>query len=941
MSFVKFKRSFSDFVKRAKWLTKFSYAVKIKHNRTTKSVDARTTFPATVTVVEVASPEVSTSSKDTEDSLLESLGDAYHAPEILDVHRSSKYGLNNSPKVSLAVVSPPTRVLADAAQSPVVPITPVLEDSVPVKELPLAPIKPLAIVPKNRSPSPAEGLALTLPSPLVIDPAVPKEGSSLSVDVITPPFTPSLTCSTPALSPLFNASISSNTRVMRLGDLRVLQFVSKGSSGQVYLVNDTISLRQFALKVMKKADTVFRHPAIGYMLMEEKRIMASLQGCDWFVQLEASWHDSKNIYLAMAYYPTDIESEIIRCGAMPLERARFYMVEIITALEDLHKRGIVHRDIKAANVLIGWDGHIALADFGLSKDFGRRPTVAERSYQPYWPWKADDDVFKVPRRSPHELTFVSSDFCGSAIEMPPEIIAEECYSFGVDFWSASIVLYMMVTGRQPWTEAEGAKSTELQILEDDITFLPEDDVSNDCKDFLMKMLEKEPTERLRIGLDMTSHPFFAGVDWVAMEKRDVPVPWVPDFISGHYYDEEWASIEEFQPGRALSLKESEEQFPDFHYTSPAIQKCNPDENLDLFKNAYDCGDDSSDFEEEDVVYQVVRPLRIVKNQSPVLSTTESHASASPSESIEVFRSVVSAPRIPQIVPGPHIPAPCIAEIVTGSLDTSGEMEDLMAEVSAAIEEFMADPVLDLIDPVSKSAIECPMPVVECPKLVVEPAIECIEPIVECTKPLVEPVVEFVESNSGPFLEYLEPILASEPMSDPVLEYLEPISATSEASLEYIDPIIDSEPMSMPRTASESIIELTVESIATSTAVGNNTTTNTITKSDAGYQLFESISLSSNTRLTTLKQPIKQESELLLSSSSSPSLCMRVVTWLKGLLPWPKRVNMNISAKYTAAIATAEGDPLTLWQSLKWSVRKLWMPKVKPTTKPQRRRTILF
>lgn len=62
--------------------------------------------------------------------------------------------------------------------------------------------------------------------------------------------------------------------------------------------------------------------------------------------------------------------------------------------------------------------------------------------------------------------------------------------------------------QHPWDDEE---DIGLQILEDDIQFAPEDDISDECKDFLHQMLKKEPAERLRIGLDMTSHPYFAGV----------------------------------------------------------------------------------------------------------------------------------------------------------------------------------------------------------------------------------------------------------------------------------------------------------------------------------------------------------------------------------------------------------------------------------------------
>ena len=119
----------------------------------------------------------------------------------------------------------------------------------------------------------------------------------------------------------------------------------------------------------------------------------------------------------------------------------------IIALDELHKRGIIHRDIKPANILIRADGHIALADFGLAKDFRLEPTLAERSYQPYWPFKTGDNVFEAPRRSPAELTFVSNDWCGSEMEMAPEIVRHEFYSFGVDYWSSGVTLYAMVTGK--------------------------------------------------------------------------------------------------------------------------------------------------------------------------------------------------------------------------------------------------------------------------------------------------------------------------------------------------------------------------------------------------------------------------------------------------------------------------------------------------------------
>ena len=86
---------------------------------------------------------------------------------------------------------------------------------------------------------------------------------------------------------------------MKIQDFELLEFLSKGSSGLVYLARDNISSKNIALKVIRKVAGVWDHPFVKQILVEEKKIMASLQGLDWFVQLEASWHDTNNIYLVM------------------------------------------------------------------------------------------------------------------------------------------------------------------------------------------------------------------------------------------------------------------------------------------------------------------------------------------------------------------------------------------------------------------------------------------------------------------------------------------------------------------------------------------------------------------------------------------------------------------------------------------------------------------
>ncbi|KAH0586723.1 hypothetical protein H2248_007937 [Termitomyces sp. 'cryptogamus'] len=370
-------------------------------------------------------------------------------------------------------------------------------------------------------------------------------------------------------------------RIPHLADLDFVKVLGIGSTAQVYLVHNRRTSARRALKVVPHADMVFGQI---FSVREEQSILQTLAmsskmmgGKPYFSELDASFYDTKNFYFLMPLYPTDIESEIIRCKQLPEVRSCFYFAEAYLGLCHLHSLGIIHRDIKPSNLLLSSTGHVVIADFGLSRDFHIRPTLAERAFQPYWPYARDDVVGpNTPRRPGDDprLQFTLFTGCGTGLHMAPELLKGETYSFGVDFWALAISLYMMLTGRPPFdSETEDFNDVKNEILEADLEFREDDKVSAVAQDFLSQMLEKCPEDRRHIT-EIEEHSFFAGINWPLMETYSVPAPWIPDSSDSSFVLQE--KPEEFVPGLPF---DDLGPYPDFEWT-PGLEEFDEVELVD-------------------------------------------------------------------------------------------------------------------------------------------------------------------------------------------------------------------------------------------------------------------------------------------------------------------------------------------------------------------------
>lgn len=162
----------------------------------------------------------------------------------------------------------------------------------------------------------------------------------------------------------------------------------------------------------------------------------------------------------------------------------------IVAVKDLHKMGIVHRDIKASNILISPSGQPLIADFGLSHQFDTIPTEEERTIQPYWPHRREDTP-DMPSRPISQLTHVLSHWCGSPEYMAPELYNRHPYAYGVDFWALAVTMHFMIYGRLPWWH-ENLQVLGWKVMDRPLRLFANDGVDEVAKDFLRKVSATPP-----------------------------------------------------------------------------------------------------------------------------------------------------------------------------------------------------------------------------------------------------------------------------------------------------------------------------------------------------------------------------------------------------------------------------------------------------------------
>mmetsp|Transcript_55415 Transcript_55415/g.161801 ORF Transcript_55415/g.161801 Transcript_55415/m.161801 type:complete len:910 (+) Transcript_55415:29-2758(+) len=264
------------------------------------------------------------------------------------------------------------------------------------------------------------------------------------------------------------------------------RFLGKGGFAKVYEVQDMETREIYAAKIVAKASIA--KPRAHAKLKSEIAIHRSLNH-EKVVKFHDHFEDSDYVYIILELCPNQTLNEFMR--KRPNKRlsepeAMFYIYDLIVGLKYLHRRRVIHRDLKLGNLFLDADVRLKVGDFGLAAqlehDSEKRRTI-----------------------------------CGTPNYIAPEILeGKHGHSYEVDIWSLGVILYTMVIGRPPF-ETSDVRTTYRRIRYNQYSFPDSVRISDAAKDLINSILRTEPHSRLSLDEIL-------GSTWFASQRLPPPVP---------------------------------------------------------------------------------------------------------------------------------------------------------------------------------------------------------------------------------------------------------------------------------------------------------------------------------------------------------------------------------------------------------------------------------
>ena len=277
-----------------------------------------------------------------------------------------------------------------------------------------------------------------------------------------------------------------------IDDFQIVKVLGTGAFGKVSLVYNEELKRYFAMKSLKK-EYIKKYQQTKHT-KEERKIMEKID-YPFINKLYYAFQTKKSLFMITEFMAGgEMFHHLHECGHFDENRTRFYIAELVLAIDHLHKNNILYRDLKPENILLDEIGHIKLTDFGLSKIMNN----IEK-----------DKTYTV---------------CGTPIYVAPEVLSGRGYNKLVDWWSLGVLLYEFLAGYSPFREMKNR--IDLNIYKRKLKQDPL--ISDTAFDLIKKLCQTKVEERLGKNVkDIKNHKFFEDIDWVKLEKKQITPPFKP------------------------------------------------------------------------------------------------------------------------------------------------------------------------------------------------------------------------------------------------------------------------------------------------------------------------------------------------------------------------------------------------------------------------------
>ena len=351
--------------------------------------------------------------------------------------------------------------------------------------------------------------------------------------------------------PNFRTSINAETTPATLEDFKQLKVLGQGSFGKVILVKNEKNGKLYAMKILDKKFIVKKNQ-ISHTKTE--RTMLEKLKHPFIVKLNYAFQDSKKLYFLTEFLQGgELFFHLRKNSGFKEKEVRFYMCQILLALEYMHNNNYIYRDLKPENILIDKDGNIKLTDFGLSK--------------------------LMPKDEKTTYTM-----CGTAEYLAPEILFGKGYDKTCDWFSFGVVLFEMFCGYHPF-KSKGQKIDPKIYLRK--TFIP-DKVGKTARDLIEKLFVSNPKKRLGYNSsdEVKNHPFFKGIDFNKVLRKEYKPPFIPklkDDTDLRYFDDTFTHLT-VENDKLGANHDGEDDKDELNFEGFSYQQKDENLNIDMNEN---------------------------------------------------------------------------------------------------------------------------------------------------------------------------------------------------------------------------------------------------------------------------------------------------------------------------------------------------------------------